>query len=271
MTNRRQPRSGRSAQGAFSSQRFRGPTTPSVTNELIGRLEVLSRPDSERARSLLQDIAITTSRLMRENRLRVSALCEFYPPDSRLQGLNVNRGSQVLLRLRSAQNDSQFLPRESILNTFLHELTHNRFGPHNDAFRTMLSELISRQTVLERMQINSSFLGTGRALGATPRSSSLNYPRSPSSTRPQNPRRPLGRRLGTTTSNAIGAIIPSQSPIRDNRNRQMAAQAVSIRWSAVQEAMESCKSHTIYDKPQVEKVNEVITITDSDDEIIDLT
>ena len=42
-------------------------------------------------------------------------MTEFYPPDPRLLGLNVNRGQKVCIRLRHPHRQSEFLPYEHIL------------------------------------------------------------------------------------------------------------------------------------------------------------
>jgi hypothetical protein len=40
------------------------------------------------------------------------------------QGLNVNRGQEIRIRLRPADREGDFLPMEDLVGTMLHELTH---------------------------------------------------------------------------------------------------------------------------------------------------
>lgn len=51
------------------------------------------------------------------------------PPPCRKQGLNVGGGgggtAEIRLRLRRASSPGQLMPFQSVLNTMLHELTHN--------------------------------------------------------------------------------------------------------------------------------------------------
>jgi len=46
------------------------------------------------------------------------------------QGLNINRGQEIRIRLRPANRETEFLPFESLVGTMLHELTHIGTVPH---------------------------------------------------------------------------------------------------------------------------------------------
>ena len=48
---------------------------------------------------------------------------------------------KICVRLRPANNRDAFLPYNSIVGTFLHELTHMQIAPHNAAFYALLDEL----------------------------------------------------------------------------------------------------------------------------------
>ncbi|CCE63689.1 hypothetical protein TPHA_0F02070 [Tetrapisispora phaffii CBS 4417] len=136
-------------------------------NPHIERVAVLQRnPDKEYALEILKDIAHRVSYLMKENKFAVKDLVEFYPKDKRLLGMNVNRGAKIMLRLRSPYDEFQFLPRESIMGTMLHELTHNIFGPHDKNFYSKLDNLAARQWVIEQQNLYDHFVGTGAKLGA---------------------------------------------------------------------------------------------------------
>lgn len=121
----------------------------------------------DQALGLLKDIAQHVSYLMKENRFRVGLLVEFYPRDKLLLGMNMNRGYKIMLRLRNPNDEFQFLPRESIIGTMLHELTHNLHGAHDNRFYAKLDDLMARQWVIEQQGLFDTFLGEGRRLGGT--------------------------------------------------------------------------------------------------------
>ena len=132
------------------------------------KIAVLQRkPLRDQALGLLKDIAQHVSYLMKENRFRVGLLVEFYPRDKLLLGMNMNRGYKIMLRLRNPNDEFQFLPRESIIGTMLHELTHNLHGAHDNRFYAKLDDLMARQWVIEQQGLFDTFLGEGRRLGGT--------------------------------------------------------------------------------------------------------
>jgi hypothetical protein len=51
-------------------------------------------------------------------------LSEFFPRSANLQGLNVNKGREIKIRLRPASNASEFLSEHHALKVMLHELSH---------------------------------------------------------------------------------------------------------------------------------------------------
>jgi hypothetical protein len=58
-----------------------------------------------------------------------------------LLGLNVNKGQEIKLRLRT--NDLLgFRNYQKIRETLVHELTHNVWGRHDDNFKTLNSQLL---------------------------------------------------------------------------------------------------------------------------------
>ncbi|QLQ79623.1 hypothetical protein HG537_0C02700 [Torulaspora globosa] len=137
-------------------------------NPHVAKVAVLQKkPNKEDALRLLKQIAHSISYIMKENGFKIGSLVEFYPRDRRLLGMNVNRGMKIMLRLRNSSDEFQFLPRESIMGTALHELTHNLFGPHDNKFYAKLDELIGRQWVIEQRGLFDTFLGQGRRLGGT--------------------------------------------------------------------------------------------------------
>eukprot|EP00842_Homolaphlyctis_polyrhiza_P001458 jgi/Hompol1/2312/HPOL_001971-RA len=132
-------------------------------NEFIGGLRHLGgRADADRGLALLKRVAAHVRPIMKSKGFRVGTLEEFYPSQSSLLGLNVNRGQTIRLRLRSAGNDRQFLNFEDIVGTMLHELTHNIHGPHDATFYRYLDDLISEY---EGLITSGSFQPDGKMLG----------------------------------------------------------------------------------------------------------
>ena len=63
------------------------------------------------------------------------------PANPALLGLNIGGGAEVKLRLRRPNNEWDFFPYEQVLDTMLHELCHNEYGPHNSGFYNLLDEI----------------------------------------------------------------------------------------------------------------------------------
>lgn len=56
-------------------------------------------------------------------------------------GLNIDGGAEIKIRLRRPEKQWDFFPDEEIIDTMLHELCHNKHGPHNADFYKLLDEL----------------------------------------------------------------------------------------------------------------------------------
>ena len=112
-----------------------------------------STPHAFEARSLLlkiaQDPAIV--HIMRQREWTVGLLAEMDPIDDRLSekmegggkrllGYNSNSGAEIRIRLRT-QDLSGFLPYPALIDTLLHELSHNEVGPHNEHFWHLFCQL----------------------------------------------------------------------------------------------------------------------------------
>lgn len=110
------------------------------TSRIIKIASLTNKDSSDKALELLHEIASLVSPIMDFYNLNVNLLCEMYPKDNHLLGLNVNRGSKICLRLRSPNNDKWFLDTNEIVGTMLHELVHNTQGPHNNVFYKLLDE-----------------------------------------------------------------------------------------------------------------------------------
>lgn len=111
--------------------------TSSITN--IASLKRYN--DRDYALDLLHQMAKAAAPLIHEYGFKVGTLCEMYPKNPSLLGLNVNRGQKILIRLRTPFNDRSFYPMGDLMGTFLHELTHNVHGPHDAKFYLLLDEL----------------------------------------------------------------------------------------------------------------------------------
>jgi hypothetical protein len=110
------------------------------TNKSIGCAEALKgKADAGAALALLQRLGEAVAGIMDRRAWRVGTLKEFQPPNKGLLGMNVNRGQTILVRLR--RDGDSFLEWESLLGTMLHELCHNKYGPHSHEFYTLLDEL----------------------------------------------------------------------------------------------------------------------------------
>jgi hypothetical protein len=110
-------------------------------------------PHAFEARSLLlklaQDPAVVE--IMVRRKWTVGLLAELDPIDDRhaekmegegkrLLGYNTNAGAQIHIRLRT-EDLAGFLPYSSLIDTLLHELSHNDVGPHNEHFWHLFTQL----------------------------------------------------------------------------------------------------------------------------------
>ncbi|KAG6037309.1 hypothetical protein E4U41_005210 [Claviceps citrina] len=119
----------------------------------------------------LRRVASLVKPIMRARGWKVGQLAEFYPEQANLlgagkQGLNVNRGMKICLRLRYPGDRSQFLPTENVMDTMLHELAHIVHGPHNQQFHALWDQLRDEcQGLVMKGYTGEGFLGQGHRLG----------------------------------------------------------------------------------------------------------
>ncbi|KAJ7280377.1 WLM-domain-containing protein [Mycena rebaudengoi] len=88
--------------------------------------------------------------VMQLHKFSVGVLTEIDPrerPD--LLGLNVNHGQEIKLRLRTDSYDG-FRPYSQVRRTLCHELAHNVFGPHDNDFKELNSQLNREVAEYER-------------------------------------------------------------------------------------------------------------------------
>jgi hypothetical protein len=139
----------------------------SLGGQLIGSYSHLPEmPRPEHALTTLRRLASLVKPLMINHSFKVNELAEFYPTQTNLLGLNVNMGQRILIRLRAHYDTNTFLPEDQIVGTMLHELTHNRFGPHDQKFYDFLHKLEEEYaTIRARGWNGEGFYSDGRRLG----------------------------------------------------------------------------------------------------------
>lgn len=79
------------------------------------------RPREAEALLTLRRVASLVKPIMRRRDWKVGTLCEFYPRERNLLGLNINAGGKICLRLRYPNDERQFIPIEQVVDTMLHE------------------------------------------------------------------------------------------------------------------------------------------------------
>jgi DNA-dependent metalloprotease WSS1 len=78
----------------------------------------------------------------------------------------VNRGEKICLRLRYPGDKNQFLPLEQVVDTMLHELSHNEIGPHNAEFHALWDQLRKEyEGLVSKGYTGEGFLSDGHRLG----------------------------------------------------------------------------------------------------------
>lgn len=101
------------------------------------------RPREDEARQLLKKVVLLVKPVMKRRRLKVGILAEFWPEEWDLLGQNFSKGQSILLRLRDFRNEREFIPLEMIVDTMLHELSHNYQSQldHDDSFYALWNQL----------------------------------------------------------------------------------------------------------------------------------
>ncbi|KAI5829098.1 WLM-domain-containing protein [Schizophyllum commune Tattone D] len=110
----------------------------------IAPLPPLPRPDT--ARALLQRLADDPAirHVMQRHHFAVGLLTELAPHEHpNLLGLNVNRGQEIKLRIRTDRYDG-FRLYADIRRVLCHELSHNVHGDHDNDFKE-LNSLLNRE------------------------------------------------------------------------------------------------------------------------------
>ena len=113
-----------------------------------------SEPPPYEAERLLQKLATDPGiiEIMKTRKFKVGVLTEMSPveaqermakrgtPNMDLLGYNQNYGGMIVLRLRT-DTLKGFRPYHDLINTLIHEMTHNVWGPHDQNFWKLFGEL----------------------------------------------------------------------------------------------------------------------------------
>jgi len=141
----------------------------------FSRFEVLYsriKPTPFDAEKLLKKLSTDPGiiEIMKSRRFKVGTLCELDPEDADeeqaakgeadkcLLGWNRNFGERIALRLRTDDFQS-FRKYDSIINTLIHELTHNVHGPHDDKFWSLFNELKTQYSKVHGSRKGAKMLG----------------------------------------------------------------------------------------------------------------
>ncbi|KJA28650.1 hypothetical protein HYPSUDRAFT_34122 [Hypholoma sublateritium FD-334 SS-4] len=124
------------------------------------------KPNADKALHILQRVASLVKPIMRKRAWVLPVFSEFFPDNPNLLGLNVNAGQKILVRLRPPFSPDTFLLEDDVVQTMLHELTHNVHGPHDDKFYKYLSSLQDEYDDLQRSgYAGEGFFSAGHRLG----------------------------------------------------------------------------------------------------------
>ncbi|GAA98788.1 uncharacterized protein L969DRAFT_50728 [Mixia osmundae IAM 14324] len=138
----------------------------------VKRITVLTASQYERkdeAMALLKKLATLVAPIMRKHDWTLPTLAEFFPDQKNLLGMNINGGQKILIRLRQPHSPNAFFDLESqLIETMLHELTHNVHGPHDDKFYAFLDKLKDEYHALRQSGYSGEgFLGDGKRLSGS--------------------------------------------------------------------------------------------------------
>jgi len=107
----------------------------------VWQISTLGLFNDTEALKMLKTATEAVGEIMEKRKWRVVHLKEFVPRGYKLLGVNVNRGSEVRIRLRTSKEAKTFLRFEAVLDTLLHELVHNSIGRHDKSFYKLLDEI----------------------------------------------------------------------------------------------------------------------------------
>jgi len=137
-----------------------------------------STPPPYDAERLLQKLSTDPGiiEIMQTRYFKVGVLTEMSPeeakdrmakkgtPNMDLLGYNMNNGDMIVLKLRT-DNVKGFRPYHDLINTLLHELTHNVWGPHDHNFWKLYGELKAQYMRFHRFWSHGGRAADSNAVG----------------------------------------------------------------------------------------------------------
>ena len=142
----------------------------------FNRIEMLfkrTNPAPFEAEKLLQKLTLDPGiiSILKQRQWIVETLCEIDPEDADIEqvakgegdkcllGWNRNFGQRIALRLRT-DDLKGFRNYQSIVNTLIHELTHNQFAPHDEKFWALFNQLKQQYAKIHSERNNAHTLGS---------------------------------------------------------------------------------------------------------------
>lgn len=120
--------------------------------------------DEVAARELLTKTALLVEPLMKKRGWFVPVLAEFSPRNEMLEGININAGAKICIRMRPPARSQTLYPFHYILGIMLHELTHIVRSAHDALFYKQMDELKVEADELMRAG-KTGLLGTAYKTG----------------------------------------------------------------------------------------------------------
>lgn len=137
-----------------------------------------STPPPYDAEKLLEKLATDPGiiEIMKTRQFKVGILTEMSPSEAQermakkgtpgmdLLGYNQNAGEMIVLKLRT-DNTKGFRPYHDLINTLVHELTHNVWGPHDQNFWKLFGELKAQYMRFHRFWSHGGHAADSNASG----------------------------------------------------------------------------------------------------------
>jgi len=201
-----------------------------------------SEPPPYEAERLLQKLSTDPGiiDIMKTRKFNVGILTEMSPteaqermakrgtPNMDLLGYNQNAGEMIVLRLRT-DSLKGFRPYHDLINTLIHEMTHNVWGPHDHNFWALYGELKAQYMRFHRFWSHS-----GRAADS---SSSAQFQGFVDADEEKPGSDGFGQVLGTGDGDAgAGNIQSLAASAAEARHRESAEAAAEVRFKEASEA-----------------------------------
>ena len=107
----------------------------------VKKIETLSLSKDIIVQQTLKRCCKEIEPIMLRRKWTVGTLMEFYPSDTALLGLNVNRGQIIKVRCRLPTDKNSFYEYNHIIGTILHELAHIEIANHGPKFQKLWDDL----------------------------------------------------------------------------------------------------------------------------------